>query len=415
MILPRYRGAVRETVGAMDGRVRGGVRLKRGEEADLRLGRRWVYANEVAAVGGDPRPGDVVDVVDAAGRFAGRGFYNPRSLLAVRLLTREDEAIDAGFFRRRLEAAWAYRQRAFAGREERLRACRAVFGEADLLPALIVDRFGDVLSLQTLALGLERWKEVLADTLEELLAPAAVVERNDAPVRDLEGLPRRAGVLRGTLPPEVVISEEGVTFRVDVLEGQKTGHFLDQLDNRVAARDLCAGKRVLDAFAYTGGFGLHAAWAGAAETVLLDDSEAALALAAENARRNGVDGRVVTRRANAFDALRRLAGAGERFDAVILDPPAFTKSRASVEGARRGYKEINLRALKLLPPGGILVSASCSYHMGEEEFLATVHEAAADAGRFLRLIEKRGAGRDHPALLGVPETRYLKCLIFEVL
>lgn len=397
-----------------DGRTAGRVRLGRGEEAELRQGRRWVYANEVAAVSGDPQPGDVVDVVDAAGRFAGRGYFNPRSLLAVRLLTGRDEPVDAAFFRRRLEAAWAYRQRAFAGREERLRACRAVFGEADFLPALIVDRFGDILSLQTLAMGMERWKETIADLLMGLLSPVAIVERNDAPVRRLEGLERRAGVLRGALPPEVTVREEGVEFRVDVLAGQKTGHFLDQLDNRVAARGFCAGKRVLDAFAYTGGFGLHGAWAGAAEAVLLDDSEAALALAEENARRNGVAERVVTRRANAFDELRRLVGAGERFDVVVLDPPAFTKSRTTQESARRGYKEINLRAMKLLPPGGILVTASCSYHMGEEEFLAVVHEAAVDAGRFLRLVEKRGAGRDHPALLGAPETRYLKCLICEV-
>ncbi len=412
MELPRDSEA--GEAGRVSGGPRGRVLLKPGEQEDLRRGRRWVYANEVAAVAGDPAPGDVVDVLDASRRFLGRGYYNPRSLITVRLLTHEDEPVDAAFFRRRLEAAWAYRRRAFAGREERLRACRVVFGEADSLPALIVDRFGDVLSLQTLALGIDRWKETIAGLLAELLAPAAIVERNDAPVRDLEGLERRVGLLRGDLPAQVTVVEEGVEFAVDVLGGQKTGHFLDQLDNRVAARGLCAGGRVLDAFAYTGGFGLHAAWAGAREVVLVDDSEAALALAAANARRNGVAERVTTRRANAFDELRRLAAAGERFDVVILDPPAFAKSRSAREGALRGYKEINLRAMKLLPPGGVLVTASCSSHIDEEEFVAVVHAAAADAGRLVRLIERRGAGRDHPVLLGAPETRYLKCLICEV-
>lgn len=398
----------------MDGRVRGRVHLAPGEQEEIRRGRRWVYANEVARVEGDPRPGDVVDLADAAGRFLGRGYCNPRSLILVRLLTHEDEEIGPAFFRRRLEEAWALRRRAFAGRPARLRACRAVFGEADFLPGLTVDRFGDVLVLQTMALGIARWQEALADLLEELFAPAAIVERNDVPGREREGLERRVGVLRGTVPDEVAVDEEGTLFLVDVLRGQKTGHFLDQLDNRVAARPLLAGGRVLDAFAYTGGFGLHAARAGAARVVLVDDSPAALELAGANAARNGVGERVELRRANAFDELRRLAAAGERFDAVVLDPPAFAKGRAAVPGALRGYKEINLRAMKLLPPGGILVTASCSSPVSAAEFTETVHAAAADAGRLVRVLARWGAGPDHPVLLGAPETEYLKCLVCQV-
>ncbi len=391
------------------------MRLLPGEEADLRRGRRWVYANEVAAVEGTPEPGGVVDVADARGRTVARGFFNPRSQIAVRILTHDDEPVDAGFIRRRLEAAWRHRQRVFAGRPGRLRACRVVYGEADLLPGVVVDRFGDVLVIQTLALGAERRLDQICDALAEMFAPAAIVERNDAPVRELEGLDLRKGVLRGALPSELVVEEEGVALRVDVLAGQKTGHFLDQLDNRLAARWLMAGLRVLDAFCYTGGFGLHAAWAGAGSVTLVEDSAWALELALANAAANGVAERVRGVRGNAFDELRRLAASGERFDAVVLDPPAFAKARAAVPAALRGYKEINLRAMKLLPPGGLLVTSSCSSHLSEEEFLACVHEAAGDAGRLLRLIERRGAGPDHPVLLGAPETGYLKCLICEVI
>lgn len=397
----------------MKGNVTGQVRLHAGEEEDLRRGRQWFYRSELAVVEGPAEPGDAVEVVDARGRFVARGFYNPASMLAVRVLsTRREEAIDAAFFRRRLEAAWAYRQRVLGDATD---ACRVVFGEADLLPGLVVDRFGDVLVLQCLSLGTDRWLPAIVEALVDLFAPRAIYERNDLTVRDLEGMPRRAGLLYGDLPAQVVISEGGVQFVVDVAGGQKTGHFLDQRLNRAALRPFCHESRVLDAFSYDGGFGLHAACYGAREVLALDISPAALALAAANAARNGVVERFHTREANAFDELRRLEKAGERFDVVILDPPAFAKSRQAVEAAYRGYKETNLRALKLLPPGGILATSSCSYHMGEELFLSAVHEAAFDARRHLRLIERRGAAPDHPVLLGHDESAYLKFFLFEAL
>lgn len=389
------------------------VRLHRGEEEALRAGRRWVYRTEIAAVEGEPAPGDVVDVLTSRGRFAARGYYNPRSMLTVRLLTADPaERIDGAFFRRRLAAAWDYRRRVLA--PESREACRVVFGEADFLPALIVDRFGDVLVLQTLALGIDRWKSEIVSALVELFAPRAIYERNDVPVRELEGLDQRRGLLYGELPPEVVIAEAGVRFAVDVAAGHKTGHFLDQRENRARLGALAAGARVLDAFCHNGGFGLHAACRGAERVLALDISEAAVAQAERNARLNGVAGRMEFRVANAFDELRRLERAGERFDIVVLDPPAFAKSRAAVAGAYRGYKEINLRAMRLLPPGGILVTCSCSHHMPEPLFLECVHEAARDAGRLLRVIERRGAAPDHPVLLGAEETFYLKCFFLEV-
>lgn len=389
------------------------VRLAPGEEEDLRLGRRWFYRTEVAAVEGAPAPGAVVDVLSHRGRFVARGFYNPRSMLAVRVLTEDpDEAVDAGFFRRRITAAWGYRRQVL---REDTAACRVVFGEADFLPGLVVDKFGEVLALQTVSLGIDLWKEAVADALTDLLRPAAIYERNDVPVRELEGLDQRTGLLRGSLPAKVVINENGVLFNVDVAGGQKTGHFLDQRFNRAALRPFVAGQRVLDAFTHDGGFGLHAACYGAAEVVAVDVSEAAIEAARANARLNGVEDRMRFITANAFELLRRMVRDGERFDVVILDPPAFAKSRSAAGPAFRGYKEINLRAMRLLPPGGILCTSSCSHHLGEDLFLQAVREAALDARRLLRVIERRTAAPDHPVLLGVDETYYLKCFILQVL
>ncbi|MEW5761772.1 MAG: class I SAM-dependent rRNA methyltransferase [Bacillota bacterium] len=371
----------------------------------------WIYAGEIAEVTGNPAPGAVLDVVDARGRFIGRGYWNPASQIAIRILSRtEGEKIDREFFSRRLKAALGYRERVAADAE----ACRLVNAEADFLPGFIVDRYGCYLVVQTLTLGSEINKQMVVDILREILAPKGVYERNDVAVRELEGLPLTRGVLYGTCPEEVPFTEYGLSFWADIAHGQKTGFFLDQRENRHAVARYAHGARVLDCFCYTGAFAVHAARAGAAEVVAVDISAASLEMGRRHAAANGVDGRCRFVEANVFDYLRSLVKGGERFDLVILDPPSFTRTKNAVPGAVRGYKEINLRALKLLPPGGFLVTCSCSYHVTEDLFLAVVAAAARDTGRELRLVEMRRQAKDHPMLLAVPETYYLKCAIFQV-
>ncbi len=384
------------------------VILHPGREARLAGGHLWIYSGEIHSLEGSAQPGEVVDVRASDRTFLGRGYFNPRSTIAVRLLTRQREAIDDAFFRRRLEEALALRRRVVAGTT----ACRLVSSEGDGMPGLVVDRYGDVLVLQVLTLGMARQEERLVRLLQELVQPTAIYARNDAPVRRLEGLPQEAGFLAGEASQVVDIEEAGLRFQVDVAGGQKTGFYLDQRENRQAIEAYARGE-VLDAFCYTGGFALHAARAGA--TVLgIDSSAEAVAAAAAHARMNGLAGRCTFQAGNAFDVLRALARQGPRFDAVVLDPPAFAPSRRALPRAAAAYKEINLRALKVLRPGGILVSCSCSAHVSEELLCALVAEAAFDARRRLRLLEARGQARDHPAHPGMPETRYLKCLILEV-
>ncbi|MGB9919797.1 MAG: class I SAM-dependent rRNA methyltransferase [Moorellales bacterium] len=372
-----------------------------------------MYQTEIASIKGDWEPGDLVEVLDEQGRFLGRGYFNPTSTIAVRLLTRRKEAVDRGFFHRRLVRAWEYRRRLLSGLDTD--AVRVVFAEADFLPGLIVDKFADHLVLQTLTLGMERWKSTLAELLDELFRPRGLYEKNDAGVRAREGLSPQQGWIKGGPDPIVTIREHGLRFYVDLVRGQKTGYFLDQRENRAALRGLVEGARVLDAFCYTGGFALHAAACGAREVLALDLSEEAVALAEANARLNHLADRCRFYVANAFDELRNLERAGESFEVVILDPPAFTKSKSALEGAWRGYKEINLRAMRLLAPGGFLITSSCSYHLPEEQFLEVVRAAARDARRTLRLVEMRRQSRDHPVLLEYPESYYLKCLILQVL
>jgi len=386
------------------------VFLKPGRETRVASGHLWVYAGEIAHVAGAVPDGGIVDVRAARGRWLGRGFINRRSALAVRLLTHRPEVIDEAFFRRRLADAWASRRRALPATD----ACRVVYGEGDLLPGLIVDRYGEVLVLQTLALGMDARKEMLAGLLTELLRPAAIYERNDPAVRALEGLPRRSGWLAGERDPLVEIHDGPARFLVDIAAGQKTGFFLDQRDNRLAAAALVKDLEVFDAFCYTGGFAVLAALGGAKAVTAVDTSREALVLARRNAELNGVAGRCTFVEANVFDELRRLSDGGARFDAVILDPPAFARSRDALERAVAGYKEINLRALKVLRPGGWLVSCSCSSHISPELLAQVVAAAAVDAKREVRLVETRGHGRDHPVHPAMPETRYLTCLILEV-
>lgn len=393
--------------------------LRPGRDARLRAGHLWVYRGEIARVLGDPLDGDAVAIHDAGGRHLGTGFINTRSLITVRLLTHDDRELDEAFFRERLERAAAFRRGVVADTT----AYRLIFGESDLLPGLVVDRYAATLVMQALTAGMDRRKEMLARLLLDLTGAASVYARNDPAVRRLEGLPQGRGWLAGGPDATagdggagesvaVTIDEAGAHFVVDVAEGQKTGFFLDQRENRVYAAELVRGE-VLDAFAYTGAWAVHAARRGA-EVTAVEISEPAAAVIARHAALNGVASRCRVVTANAFDELRRLDRERARFDAVILDPPAFVKTRAALEHGLAGYKEINLRALKILRRGGWLVTCSCSYHVGETVLEAVVQDAARDAGRWVRVVERRGQARDHPVALGVPETRYLKCLILEV-
>src|SRR6266851_2878533 len=365
----------------------------------LRSGHVWVYRSDVRAPAA-LKGGEVVRLVDERGWFAGKAFYGKQSQISVRLLTREDEAIDEAFFARRLAQARALRDAAAPDPELR-HAGRVVHGEADLLPGLVVDRYADCLVVQTLIEATDARRELLADVLQQVWKPRAIVERNDVKVRAHEGLPLRKGLLRGAEPGPV-----------EFLEGEKTGAFLDQAENRIEAGRYARG-RALDCFTYGGAFALHLSRRAESVTAV-DISERA----AEEGRRNAAlnDAANVTFQvANAFDLLRDQADEGQVYDTIVLDPPAFAKNKASLAAALRGYKEINLRAFHLLSPGGVLVTASCSFHIDEAAFERTVLGAAADAGRSVQVIERRGAARDHPTLLGVPETRYLKCLILRAL
>lgn len=385
------------------------VHLTRGQHRALR-GHPWIFGNEVERVGGECRPGDLVTVVDHRGRFVGRGFINPASSILVRLLTREDEPVDDDWWLARLRTAWSWRQ-PFLGEEQD--SCRVVFAEADGLPGLIADKFASTLVMQTLSLGVDTRKDLLVEGLRSLTGVNRVYLRNDAPVRELEGLPVQVGPWPGG-EGRVRITENGFPFWVDVKQGQKTGHFLDQRLNRAALAPFCPGARVLDVFSYTGGFAVHAARYGATQVVAVESSPWAAEMIRRNADLNGVGGHISVEVANAFDWLRAAERTSGSYDLVVLDPPAFARSRQSLEGAWRGYKEINLRALKLLAPGGHLVTCSCSSHLPLDSFLEVVTEAAADAGRKVVLLEMRGQPPDHPVFLTYPESRYLKCLICHV-
>ncbi len=383
--------------------------LQRGRERRILLGHLWVYEGEITELRGNPAPGAVVDVLTYHGTFCARGFYNPHSKIRVRILTFEEEPVDAAFFERRIHQALALRERVV----QETTAYRVVYAEGDLLPGLIVDRYGDLLVMQTLALGMDVRKELLADLLLAQTKAQAIYLRNDPGTRSLEGLPRHQGFLRGEAPTRVEITEGSARFVVDVAEGQKTGWFCDQRENRLSCAPLARDAEVLEMFSYTGAFGIHAALNGARSVLGMDVSEAAVALARENARRNGVEDRCRYEVADAFEALRALEREGARFDLVILDPPAFARRKEAVRRALAGYKEINLRALKLLRPGGYLVTCSCSSFVDEGMLWQVVLEAAHDAGRRVRLVEQRGQARDHPMLGAMPETRYLKCFVLQ--
>lgn len=385
--------------------------LARGRERRLKNRHPWVYRNEIDEVRGNFNPGDIVDVLDSRGRFMARGYVNPQSEISVRVLTFSREDIDEAFFRRRLEAALAYRRLVMPGEH----SFRVVFSEGDLLPGLIVDKFGDYLSVQFLTLGMDLRRDMIISLLESLLSPAGIYERSDVGTRRLEGLEERKGLLSGRVPQVLTVQENGLKFIVDVHGGQKTGFFLDQKENRRLIFPIAAGARMLDAFCHSGTFALSGAKGGAVDVIGLDISAEAVSLAGENAEMNGFQDRCRFVVANAFDYLREAEKAGEHFDVVVLDPPAFTKTRDALPGALRGYKEINLRAFKILRPGGFLLTCSCSHHVDPATFRLVVEEAAADAKRTVRLVERGTQAKDHPILGGVKETEYLKALLYQAL
>ena len=390
---------------------RGQVCLRRGAAEKLLHGGCWVYDNEIDWVDELCTDGSVIEILDSRMRFLASGFFNSRSKIAVRVLSRDRaEEIDEAFFRRKLDAAWKFRrQLGFSD------ACRVVFGESDGLPGLTVDKFGAYLSFQTLSLGMELRKELIVSVLVELFSPAGIFERNDVPVREKEGLKLQTGCVYGEVPPLVEIREHDALMLVDVAGGQKTGHFLDQQENRGRIRPYCPGSRVLDLCCHTGGFSIHAALYGAIRVDAVDVSQSALDMLTENAKRNGVADRITPICANVFDRVRELLAAGERYDLIICDPPAFAKNKKALEAAYRGYKELNLRCMQLLAPGGILVSCSCSQFMTPPLFLQMLHDAAGDSGRTVRLLETLMQSRDHPAALHAEHAWYLKGYILQVL
>ena len=377
---------------------------KRGADR-IRQGHLWIYRSDVVDV--DAKGGAVVAVRDERGNFVGQALFSDSSQIALRFLTQSDEEIDREWWRRRIVAA-ANRRNISPDTN----AYRLIYSEGDLLPSLIVDRYADVLVLQTLSQGTDAGKSALIEILAEEFKPRAIIERNDARVRALEGLPLIAGTVYGDAPAELEILQHGLRFHVEPLGGQKTGSFLDQRENRLAARAAAHG-RALDCFTFNGAFALHLA--SVCESVIgVDISGDAVAAAQRNAALNGMSN-VEFREANVFDVLREMESGGERFDTIVLDPPAFAKNRASLKAAIRGYKEINLRALKLLNPGGALITCTCSYHVSEELFLEIIAQAALDAHTRVQVMEKRMQATDHPVLLGMPETYYLKCVIAKVI
>ena len=391
------------------------ITLKKGEGRTVKSGGAWIYDNEIAKVDGAFENGDIVEVHDFDGYFMGWGFYNPVSRISVRLMSRKKEhTITASFLEQRVRDAWEYRKMTVD-----TSCCRLIFGEADWLPGLVVDKFSDVLVVESLALGIDRLKPLLVELVKKVLEEdgisiRGVYERSDAKVRLQEGMERVKGFLGEPFDTRVPIIENGVKYIVDVEDGQKTGFFLDQKDNRLAVQKLCAGKRVLDCFTHTGSFALNAGLAGAVEVLGVDASLTGVRQAEENAALNGLSDRVKFLCADVFELLPQLLERGEAYDVVILDPPAFAKSRSSVKNAVKGYREINLRGLKLVKDGGFLATCSCSHFMDPELFAKTIREAAAGAHKRLRQVKFGTQAPDHPILWAAEESYYLKFYIFQV-
>ena len=385
------------------------VYLKRKISQRIALGHPWIFNNEVEKIVGPVTAGDIVEVYYGDEQFAGRGYINPASQIIVRLLTRKKEDINADFFLLKIKEAWAYRQK--MGYSEN---CRLIFGEADGLPALIIDKFNDYFVIQTLALGMDMWKPAIVDALNSVFSPKGIYERNDVPVRELEGLTQIKDYLSNPFPIEIIINENGLQFYVNIETGQKTGYFLDQQDNRRAIQHIVKDADVLGAFTYTGTFEIHAAHYGAKSVLGIDISENAVAQANKNAALNKLDHIVKFEAMNAFDVLKSWGKEGRKYDVVMLDPPAFTKSRSNIQKAITGYKEINLRGMKLIKNGGFLVTSSCTNLVSPELFLETINMAAKDARKRIRQVTFQTQSSDHPIIWGMENTHYLKFLIVEV-
>lgn len=391
------------------------VTLKKGEGRTIKSGGMWIYDNEIDRMEGGFENGDIVAVHDFDDYFLGYGYINTRSKITIRLLSRKKDAvIDEAFFEQRVRDAWNYRKETID-----ISSCRLIFGEADFLPGITIDKFEDVLVVESLALGIDRWKLVIVDALKNILAEDGIMirgvyERSDAKVREQEGMERYKGFIGETFDTKVQITENGVKYIVDVEDGQKTGFFLDQKNNRAAIHRFCKEKRVLDCFTHTGSFALNAGIAGAKSVLGVDASQLAVDQATENAKLNHLEEVVTFQCADVFELLPQLEQQGEKYDVVILDPPAFTKSRSSVKNATKGYREINLRGLKLVRDGGYLVTCSCSHFMEPELFAKTIREAANGAHKKLRQVEFRTQACDHPILWAADQSYYLKFYIFQV-
>jgi 23S rRNA (cytosine1962-C5)-methyltransferase len=385
--------------------------LRKNQDRRVRGGHPWIFSNEIAVVEGGPADGDLVDVCDVRGAFLGRAYYNRRSLICARLLTRGRDEIDTEFFAHRIERALELRETTYPGAQ----AVRLVYGESDQLPGLVIDRYGDQLAVQILTLGIETRSEMVREAIERVLRPRGVVRVADSPLRALEGLPLERAVWWGEVPEKLEVEIEGFRVEADLLHGQKTGLFLDQRENRKRAEARASGKRVLDLFGYQGEWALHAARGGAREVLVVDASAAALAAAGRNAERNGLADRIQMREGSAFDVARALERAGERFGLVIVDPPALIKSRNGLATGARAYREINRTAMALLAEGGTLITCSCSHHLEDVLFRQVLMESARAAHRPFRVLDWAGEPADHPQLLAVPETHYLKCAVLQAL
>ena len=397
------------------------VTLKKGEGRTIKAGGLWIFHNEIDTIVGTFKNGDVVTVHDFDGYPMGKGFINQNSKIRIRMLTRHvEQEIDRDFLQMRVQNAWDYRKTVMAANAADTDACRVIFGEADFLPGLVVDKYADVLVVECLALGMERFKETIVELLKETLAKdgitiRGVYERSDANERTKEGLPKKKGFIGEEFDTNVEIVENGVHYMVDVVNGQKTGFFLDQKYNRAAAARIAHGKKVLDCFTHTGSFALNCAKAGAQSVTAVDISSDALDMAKANAKLNSLEKNMSFVCTDVFDLLTEMSSKGKcDYDYIILDPPAFTKSSSTVANAYKGYKDINVRAMKVLPRGGYLATCSCSHFMTDGLFKKMLHEAAADAGVSLRQIEHRQQSCDHPILWNVPETDYLKFYIFQI-
>lgn len=387
------------------------VTLKRGEDKRIRSGHLWVFSNEISKVEGAVEPGDAVTVRDSAGRDLGTGYINPHSLIAVRLVSRSDVEIDRDFLSQRIRAAIELRERTWPGE----RVWRAVYSEADLLPGLVVDRYGDVLALQSMTAGIERRLDTIIEILVDRLGASTVVLRNDSPMRRYEGLSEEKRVAVGNLDGPVEIEQDGGRFLVDVLEGQKTGFFLDQRENRAATAALAKGRDVLDCCCYTGAWSVSALLGGATSAIGIDSSAPAIELAERNVRLSLPDADARFLKGDIFGVLANLRDTKRSFGMVIADPPAFAKSRKKVREALKAYRGLNRLAMSLVRPGGYLVTCTCSHLVEREAFMHALVGAAMEAGRRARIVEVRGQSRDHPVLLGLPETGYLTCVVLEVL